>query len=349
MRSRLTVVLFSLACLLGGVGAGAAGWVLFGANTGPYDGPRRVVFPSDVTLDAAIDYLQAKEVLASPASFRLVAAATGWGHQIKAGSYRIAPRTSNYRLLDTLRRGLQDPVRVTIPPGSRPEVVATVVGKRLKMDGDSFRAALRDTGLARTLGTTPDRLFGYMLPETYEFYWQAPPEKVVRRIKASFDRFYERELAAGARERNLTKREVVTLASIVEWEALLDEEKPRIAGVYLNRLREGWRLQADPTIQYVLIDTRGNRTGRVLHRHLEIDHPYNTYRNGGLPPGPITNPTPSSLRAVAQPEQHEYFYFAASGDGGHTFSRTLREHRQAAERYHRMLDRRQRQEDDSSR
>jgi UPF0755 protein len=135
----------------------------------------------------------------------------------------------------------------------------------------------------------------------------------------------------------------VTLASIVEWEALEDEEKPTIAGVYLNRLEEGWRLQADPTIQYVLIQTRGKRTGRVLYDHLEIDHPYNTYRNGGLPPGPITNPSPSSLRAVTTPEQHEYFYFAADGTGGHTFSRTLREHNRAAEKYHRMLDRRERE------
>jgi len=131
----------------------------------------------------------------------------------------------------------------------------------------------------------------------------------------------------------------VTLASIVEWEALQDREKPTIAGVYLNRLREGWRLQADPTIQYVLLQTRGKRTGRVLYDHLEIDHPYNTYEKRGLPPGPITNPTPSSLRAVAHPERHEYFYFAADGSGGHTFSRTLREHNRAAEKYHRMLNR----------
>lgn len=347
MRSRSAIVLFSLACLLGGIGAGAVGWITFGPNTGPYDGSRRVVFPSDVTLEAAIDSLQAEDVLASTATFRLVADLTGWGDQIKAGNYRIASRTSNYRLLDTLRRGLQDPVRVVIPPGSRPETVAKVVGKRLKMDADAFLEALRDTSLAESLDTTPARLFGYMLPETYEFYWQSSPEKVVRRIKTSFDRFYERELASDARNLNLTKRDVVTLASIVEWEALQDQEKPKIAGVYLNRLEEGWRLQADPTIQYVLIQTRGERTSRVLYKDLEIDHPYNTYRNGGLPPGPITNPSPSSLRAASRPARHEYFYFAADGTGGHTFSRTLREHNQAAEEYHRMLDRRQREADES--
>jgi len=342
MRSRFAIVILAVAGLLGGIGAGAGGWVVFGPNTSPYEGSRSVIFPSDVSLETAIDSLQTKNMIASPATFRLVATLTGWGNQIKSGHYRIASHTSNYRLLDTLRRGLQDPLRLTIPPGSRPETIAQVVGKKFKMNAEAFRSALRDTSLTRELSTTPDRLFGYLLPETYEFYWQASPEKVVRRIKTSFDRFYDRELAAGADSLGFTKREIVTLASIVEWEALMDGEKPRIAGVYHNRLREGWRLQADPTIQYVLIQTTGERTRRVLYEDLEIDHPYNTYENGGLPPGPITNPSPSSLRAVAHPERHEYFYFAANGTGGHTFSRTLREHNRAAEEYHRMLNERAR-------
>jgi UPF0755 protein len=347
MRSRFAIVTLALACLIGGIGVGTGGWMVFGPNTGPYEGSRSVIFPSDVTLETAIDSLQAEDVLASHSTFRLVASLTGWGEQIKAGHYRIASHTSNYRLLDTLRRGLQDPVRVTIPPGSRSETIAKVVGKRLKTSPEAVHDALHDTSLARELSTTPARLFGYMLPETYEFYWQTAPEKVIRRIKTSFDRFYEQELAPGADRRNLTKRDVVTLASIVEWEALQDNEKPTIAGVYLNRLREGWRLQADPTIQYVLIQTKGERTRRVLYQHLEIDHPYNTYRIRGLPPGPITNPSPSSLRGVANPEEHEYFYFAADGTGGHTFSRTLREHNRAAQKYHRMFDQRKRKEDPS--
>jgi UPF0755 protein len=345
MRTQYFVAL--LAVLLIGLGAGLGGAVLFGPNTGPYEGDRDLIVPENASLAQAVDSLRAEGILVSPATFRLVARATGWGSQIKAGHYRVAAYTSNYRLLDMLRRGLQAPVRVTIPPGSRPQPVAAVVGKRLKMDADAFLRALRDTSLARELGTTPERLFGYMMPETYEFYWQAPPETVVRRVKQSFDRFYERELAAGADSLGLTKREVVTLASIVEWEAIYDGEKPTIAGVYLNRLDEGWRLQADPTIQYVLLDTRGERTRRVLYSDLEIDHPYNTYRNGGLPPGPITNPSPSSLRAAVAPERHDYFYFAADGSGKHTFSRTLREHNRAAERYHQELDRRERENDNS--
>jgi UPF0755 protein len=341
MRSQYLYGLLILLVL--GLGAGFGGAVLFGPNTGPYEEARGVVLPEDASLDAAIDSLETEDILVSSTTFRLVATVTGWGEQLKTGHYRVPPSTSNYHLLDMLRRGLQAPVRVTIPPGSRPSPVAKVVGARLKTDSSSIHAALRDTSLARELGTTPERLFGYMLPETYEFYWQASPETVVRRIKQSFDRFYERNLAAGADNLGLTKREVVTLASIVEWEALQDAEKPTIAGVYLNRLEQNWRLQADPTIQYVLLDTKGERTGRVLYRDLEIDHPYNTYRNSGLPPGPITNPSPTSLRAAVQPDEHEYFYFAADGSGGHTFSRTLQEHNRAAQEYHRMLDERRRE------
>lgn len=337
-RRGVVVVLAGL-LLLGGIGIGAGSLLVFGPNT-TAETPRSVIVPRDATLDAVVDSLRAKELLAVPQSFRLLASVTGWGKQIKAGHYRIRGGQSNYHLLDRLRRGLQDPVRLTIPPGTRPETMAQVVGRRLELSPKAFRTALRDTSLARELGATPGQLFGYMMPETYDFYWQTSAERVVRRVKESFDRFYDRHLAAGADSLGLSKQEVVTLASIVEWEALLNEEKPKIAGVYVNRLRDGWRLQADPTIQYVLLQTEGERTRRVLYEDLEIDHPYNTYQIRGLPPGPITNPSPSSLRAAVQPARHDYYYFAATGDGGHTFSRTLREHNRAADKYQRQLERR---------
>jgi UPF0755 protein len=326
---------------LGGGIVGGGGALVLGPNTTAYDAPRSVYLPQDGSLDTAIDSLDRAGILASPRTFRLVAEATGWGAQIKSGHYRIASHSSNYEMLDKLRRGLQDPVRVRFLPGRRADALAETMGQALERDADAFRTAFRDTSLARDLGTTPDRLFGYMLPNTYEFYWQTPAETVVRRVKRAFDRFYERELAAPADSAGLTKREVVTLASIVEKEALVDAEKPTVAGVYTNRLDRGWPLQADPTVQYALVDTGEDRVTRVLHEHLEIDHPYNTYQIQGLPPGPIATPSRSSLRAAARPERHEYFYFAADGTGGHTFSRTLQEHNRAVQKYHRLLDERE--------
>lgn len=347
MRSSRLLGLWAALLFLGGGIVGGGGALVFGPSTPAYDAPRSVYLPEDASLDTTIDSLNRAGILASPRTFRLVAEATGWGAQIKSGHYRIAPRSSNYQMLDKLRRGLQDPVRVRIPPGRRADALAETMGRTLQRDADAFRTALRDTSLARKLGTTPDRLFGYMLPNTYEFYWQTPAETVVRRVKRAFDRFYERELAASADSAGLSTREVVTLASIVEKEALLDAEKPTIAGVYVNRLERGWPLQADPTVQYALIDTGEGRVTRVLHEHLEIDHPYNTYQIQGLPPGPIATPSPSSLRAAADPEQHEYFYFAADGTGGHTFSRTLQEHNRAAQKYHRLLNKREEAESTS--
>lgn len=343
MRSRPLLSFAVVLLFVGGLAVGLGAAIVFGPNTTAYEAPRSVFIPQEASLGTAIDSLNRAGVLASSTTFRLVARATGWGRHLKAGHYRVAAHSSNYHLLNRLRRGLQDPVRVRIPPGSRIDGLAQALGGALERDAGAFRAALRDTSLAGELDSTPSRLFGYMIPETYEFYWQTPPETVVRRVKRAFDRLYERELAAGADSLGLTKREVVTLASIVEEEAIFDEEKPRIAGVYLNRLDRGWPLQADPTVQYALIETEGERVSRVLHEHLEIDHPYNTYQIQGLPPGPIVNPSPSSLRAAATPERHEYLYFAADGSGGHTFSRTLREHNQAAQEYHRLLNERERE------
>jgi UPF0755 protein len=344
-RTRLLGLLLAIG-LLAALGAAGGGWVVFSSTTPDYEGTRTVTLPDSTadSLAAVTDALVARGILQRPAVFRWVAQATGWGAQIKPGHYAFGSGASTYDVLSTLRRGLQTPVRLTIPPGSRPSVVAAVAARDLRLSKRDFLAALQDSSLARTVGVAPGTLFGYLLPETFEFYWQTPPERVLRRIKEGFDRFYAREIAPHTDSLGLSKREVVTLASIVEWEALLDEEKPTIAGVYLNRLENGWKLQADPTVQYVLIDTQGARVGRVLYKHLEIDHPYNTYQIVGLPPGPITNPAPSTLRAVAQAEDHRYFYFAADGTGGHAFSRTLREHNRAAEAYHRLLDQRERQQ-----
>ena len=343
-RSRQIAAAAAVVLLAGLTAAGVGAWVAFAPNTPDFDGRRSVVVTADAPLSVAIDSLDDRGVLASRTTFRWMAEATGWGAQIKTGHYTFAPGASNYRILDVLRRGLQTPVRLTIPPGSRPPVVARVAGSRLEFAPQDFLRALRDTSVARAVGTEPSQIFGYMMPETYEFYWQTPPEDVIRKIKRSFDRFYERDIAAGADSLDLSKEEVVTLASIVEREALLDEEKPTIAGVYLNRLDRGWKLQADPTVQYVLMDVNGGRVRRVLHKHLEIAHPYNTYRNQGLPPGPITNPAPSTIRAVVRPHQHSYMYFAADGTGGHAFAETHREHLRNARAYHRLLDRREREQ-----
>jgi len=290
-----------------------------------------------------LDSLESSGIVASRTTLRWLGRATGWGGQVKAGYYTFEAGASNRHMLDVLRRGLQSPIRLTFPPGSRKAVLAAVAGNVMAFDAADFDSVLTDTALARALETDTTALFGYMMPETYFFYWLTSPDRVVRNVKQQFDRLWAQELAEGAAAHNLSKEDLLTLASIVEWETDYVDEKPRVAGVYLNRLRIGMPLQADPTVQFAVLEREGAKR-RLLFEDYRIQHPYNTYQFGGLPPGPITNPSPSSLRAVAQPEDHQYLYFVARGDGRHTFSRTLREHNRAAEQYYQLMRERRRQQ-----
>ncbi len=311
-------------------------FVVLGPNTQLYDGKRGVKIPPGSGFEAALDSLESSGILASRTTLRWMGKATGWGGQVKAGYYEFESGVSNRTILDVLRRGLQSPIRLTLPPGTRREVLAAVAGSVMAFDAADFDSALTDTSLARRLDADTSTLFAYMLPETYFFYWLTNAERVIAKVKEQFDRFYDTELAAGAEARGLTKKELLTMASIVEWETDHVEEKPRVAGVYLNRLRIGMPLQADPTVQYAVLEREGAKR-RLLFADYRIQHEYNTYLFRGLPPGPITNPSPSSLRAVANPEDHDYLYFVARGDGRHTFSKTLQEHNRAAREYYRVM------------
>lgn len=347
MSVRTRIILAMLATLLL-IGGGASTWIVFGPNTPAYDGKRSVTIPEGASFESITDSLAARDILDSRQTFVLVGSITGWRDQIKSGHYAFESGASNYDLLNALRRGLQTPIRLTIPPGSRPRVVAQILARDMAFSPEDVLTALRDTALAAELDTDTTHLFGYMLPETYFHYWGTPAAEVVQRAKHEFDRFYAETIRPQADSIDLTKSEIVELASIVEWEAFLARERPRIAGVYLNRLDRGMPLQADPTIQYAVMQREGQKR-RLLYKDYDIDHPYNTYNYRGLPPGPVTNPSRSSLRAVANAEDHNYYFFVANGEGGHTFSRTHREHVNAANEYRRkMRKRRQAQQDDKS-
>ncbi|NNE36307.1 MAG: endolytic transglycosylase MltG, partial [Rhodothermales bacterium] len=203
----------------------------------------------------------------------------------------------------------------------------------LEFEAEDFLQALADTELAAELETDTTTLFGFMLPDTYSFYWLTDAETVVRRIKKYFDDFYAKEYVDKPLGLDLSPADVANVAALVEWESNHVAEKPTIAGVYLNRLRDNWRLDADPTVQFALLQTEGKKR-RLFFRDYKIQHPYNTYLIRGLPPGPVTNPSPSSIRAALRPESHGYYFFVTNGDGTHAFSRTLREHNAAARRYY---------------
>ncbi|NND72327.1 MAG: endolytic transglycosylase MltG [Rhodothermales bacterium] len=309
--------------------------VVFASNTTDFSDTKSIQIPKGTSFESTIDSLYAQDIVESTRTLSLMGKLTGWGNQVKAGNYNFERGQSNYDILQTLRRGLQTPVRVVIPPGTRKDVIAAVVASEMAFEKEDFLAALADSSLAAELGTDTLHLFAYMMPETYFFYWLTSPENVVRKVKQSFDSFYA-ENAQGGNAQNLSADEIVRVASLVEWESDLVSERPTIAGVYLNRLRDGWRLDADPTVQFALIQVEGQKR-RLYFRDYKIDHPFNTYLFRGLPPGPVTNPAPTAVAAALQPEDHGYYYFVARGDGSHTFSRTLREHNRAAADYRRRL------------
>ncbi|MFN3596618.1 MAG: endolytic transglycosylase MltG [Rubricoccaceae bacterium] len=339
LRSKGFFVALALALL---ALAGAGAWLAFLPNTSGSDPHRGVRLPPGTTFEAAIDSLESSGGLASATSMRLFGRLTGWGDQVKTGHYVIAPGMSNWAMLDKIRKGLQDPIRITIPAGSRPQTVAGTLARQLGADSTEILAAFSDEALARELGTDTAHLFGRMRANTYDILWTTDARRAITRIHAWYERFWTDERRARAEQLGLTPDEVLTLASIVEWEARLPEERPRVAGVYLNRLlgrtpAGRMRLQADPTVQYALMQADGQPMRRLFLRDYQFPSPYNTYLIDGLPPGPITNPSESSIDAVLNDEGHDYLFFVANGTGGHTFTRTLAEHNRAAAEWSRWL------------
>ena len=256
----------------------------------------------------------------------------GW-RSFRPGRYEISGKLSYERFLSKLSRGLQDPARITILPGMDSARLSRSLSVQLRADSLSFKSIFTDTSdVAGETGLTGEVLFSRMIPNSYDFYWTTSPGNVVKRILSEFNRTVAENLADEIENHPLTLDEIVILASIVEWEARHNEEKPRISGLYMNRLNRNMMLQADPTVNYALGERR-----RLLFEDYRVDHPYNTYRIQGLPPGPITNPDLRSILAVLRPEDHDYLFMVATPEGTHRFSRTFEEHRRASEEWRRWL------------
>lgn len=297
-----------------------------GPGTGPVE---RITVPRGAGFRAVADTLEARGLISSRAWLRVLASVRGQDRALKPGVYDLPRGSSAWAILDLLTRGEGVTVRVTVPEGLTLDETAALLASRLNLPAESLLAAAAQPGVLARLGPGIPDAEGFLAPETYTLPALVTPGEVIDAMVAQFlagwDPAWDDSLAA----RGLTRLEAVTLASIVEGEARTDAERPVIAGVYLNRLRLGMPLQADPTIQYALQRSRGRRTARVLYKDLEIDSPWNTYRYRGLPPGPINSPGLRSLRAVMEPAEVPYLYFVADGDGKHVFSRSYQEHLRA--------------------
>jgi UPF0755 protein len=290
-----------------------------------------VTISRGASFSSVVDSLSRAGVIRSRLTFQLAGRLLGYTKQIRVGKYLFAGGQSNLTILKDVREGRSRMIiSVTIPEGWRMESIARRFHNELDIDEARFLSACRDSHFVRQQGLEGPTLEGYLMPDTYAFYWQTDEHEVVGRMLQQFRMFYADSLRAKQRELRLSLLQVVTLAAIVEAESGVDAERPVIAGVYWNRLRKNMRLEADPTIQYVLPD--GPR--RLTFRDLELDSPYNTYRRYGLPPGPINNPGRGSITSVLFPADHRYLYFVATGSGGHRFSASFSEHQRAIQLYH---------------
>lgn len=296
----------------------------------------RVYVYKDQNLADFVANLEADSIIQKPQNFIFVCRALGLKPTtiLPPGCYPVFPEMTHLQLIQRVQRGEQVPVKLTINYMRLPEQFASKVANQLMLDSAEIMNYITDKQKMDELGYAPEHLFALVVRNTYEVWWTVSVEKLMQRLKKENDAFWNaNNRRAKAEKLGLTIPEVITLASIVEEETNHQPEKSRVAGLYLNRLRKGIRLQSDPTVKYALKDFKLNR---ILFEHLKVDDPYNTYKYAGLPPGPIRLPSIATIDAVLNAEKHNYIYMCAHPDfnGTHNFAVTLAEHNRNAAKYH---------------
>jgi UPF0755 protein len=282
----------------------------------------KVNIPPKATMRVAAESLSKAGIIRFPRLFRLYASMRRSDRGIKAGTYALHQNAGWGFVLDELRSGKGLVHVVTIPEGYALSQITPLLASKLSQPPDSVNAAVRDTAELHRLDVPTPTLEGYLFPDTYTFQDGTTARAAVAAMVHRFEQVWKPEWTARLDTIHLSRNDVLALASIVEKEARLAEERPIIAGVYMNRLKTGMLLQADPTVQFAL----GRHVARVFYKDLEVESPYNTYKHKGLPPGPIASPGRASIEAALYPANVNYLYFVAFPDGHHEFRADARGH-----------------------
>lgn len=292
---------------------------------------------SDDDFETVKNTLCSDSILLNHKSFQWLAKKMEYPKYIKSGHYLISDGMNNNQLLNKLNSGSQDPVDFTFNNIRTIEQLAGRIDEQLELDSIEILDAIINSSSLKDDGYSREELAAVFIPNTYELYWNINADDFIKRMKKEHDDFWNESRLKKAESIGLTPVEISTLASIIDKETTKTSEMPRIAGVYLNRLKKNWLLQADPTLVFALGDFE---IKRVLDVHKEIESPYNTYKYLGLPPGPICIPSIAAIDAVLNAEKHKYFYFCAKDDlsGYHVFARNMREHNINANKYRKALD-----------
>ena len=313
---------------------------IWGSNvTIPAGQSAELFIPSGSDFEDVLQILSKEHVLKDSSSFLWVATRKNYPRHVYPGRYRIRAGMSNNALVGMLRSGTQDPVELLFNHIRSAGQLSGTVSRQIEADSTEILSMFSNEEWIGNNGLTRETVLGIFIPNTYEIYWNTSAEEFFNRMLREYRVFWNEKRLARAGRIGMDPMEVMTLASIVDEECLVQEEEAKIAGVYINRLNRRIRLQADPTVRFAAGDMN---MSRVLKKHLLIDSPYNTYRHGGLPPGPIVIPSISAIDAVLNYEHHDYLYFCAKEDfsGYHNFAKTLSQHNENARSYQNALNRR---------
>lgn len=336
-KKKLTVITVSAAAVLV---AGVCLWVglrYLTDNRMPNFSKEYVlyVYP-DMSAEAALDSIAAGAGVIRPGSMDRCAGKEDLGGRICPGRYEIDPSMTSIYVVRMLCNGWQSPQKLTLSGTIRSKgKLASVIDRQMMVDSVTVDSLLKSNEFLQQFGFDSTNVFALFLPDTYYMYWTATPDEIFSRFRKEYDAFWTEDRLAKADSLGLNQMEISILASIVSGETLKAFEYPAIAAVYLNRLRIGMKLQADPTVAYCF----DYKLNRILRVHTRVDSPYNTYRYAGLPPAPINVPPKACIDAVLNPDRHDYLYFCASPDfnGTHRFASTYREHLVNARAFQRAL------------
>ena len=305
--------------------------ILLWPQGNPYDSVK-VTIPKGASLKEVSTTLQDYNIIRNERSFLLAVKTLGYEKDMPAGRFKLVKASTNFDIIDQLVNGIQVNKRVTILEGWTIDVIAEELHDKIGINQDEFKSACTNELLLWKWGISEKTVEGYLFPNTYLFSEEEDVQDIIGRMVNEYKQRITLEFRDRMQKLGMEEKEIITLASIIEGEAIYDKERAVISGVYHNRLNIGMRLQADPTIQYIINDS----PRRLLNKDLKTKSPYNTYLNKGLPPGPINNPGIESIKAALYPAKTDYIYFVARGDGYHTFSRTKEEHNIAKKKFQKI-------------
>ncbi len=297
-----------------------------------------LLIPTGSNFENVIFLLEEKNYITDKKKFTWLAETKNYKKKIHPGRYKIEDGMSTNELINLLRSGSQTPLNITFNSIRTKKQFAKIISKFIEASYEDIFNLINDEHFLSSYNLNSENVVMIFIPNTYEFYWNTSAKEFFKRMYKEYEKFWTKERRKKAKKINLNLREVSTLASIVEEETKKNKEKKTVAGVYMNRLKRGMLLQADPTVIFAIGDYK---IKRVLHKHLEYKSPYNTYLNKGLPPAPICFPSISSINSVLNYEKHKYLFFCAKEDfsGYHNFARTLKQHNVNANKYRRALRR----------